>query len=197
MEAFFFTSFYPSSGIFAEVIFMKLVLAAAEAAAAVYLFSSSGSSRPLLTVMSTFFSYRSTGSWIWRICLASILYFPVYLFFGAIIGPSILPYYTDPSLGLTIPSFSIILPLELFRGFLYVCTLVPWIAVLNISRKKMAAVLASLLYIPGGLVPLLTTHSLPAQIIPYHLGEIFCDSVVYAILVTLVITLRQSRCSEK
>jgi hypothetical protein len=193
IEAFFFTSFFSSPGSFFSGLLKELVLACCEGAALVLLFSFSGKSGSLILIMKEFFASRNSGSWIWRIIIASVLYFPVYFLFGALISPFITPYYTDPTLGLVIPSFSMIILLELFRGFLYVCILLPWFASVDITQKKMMILVASLLYIPGGFVPLLTSHALPSPIIPYHLIEILCDFVVYGVIVTLILKVPESR----
>lgn len=192
IEAYFFTSSFSSPEAFAWGIGVKLVLACGEAGAAVLLFNPREGGLSLFSSMKEYFSRRSTGSWTGRMIAGSVLYLPVYLLFGALISPFVIPFYTDPTLGLTIPPFSLIFPLELLRGFLYMCVLVPWFAVLKIPRRSMMVVLALVLYIPGALVPLLTVSNLPTQIIPFHLVEILCDSVVYGILLTLLLSTPQS-----
>jgi hypothetical protein len=111
-------------------------------------------------------------------------YFPVYFFFGALISPFVVPYYTNPSSGLKIPSFTVLIPLELLRGFLYVISLLSLFATIRASRRTVFAIIASFLYVPGALVPLMVPHSLPAEILPFHLVEILADSIVYGAVIT-------------
>ncbi|ACL17745.1 hypothetical protein [Methanosphaerula palustris] len=192
IEAYFFTSSFSSPGVFAWGIGVKLVLACGEAGAAVLLFTPQESRLSLIPGLREYLSHRSTRSWAWRMIAGSVLYLPVYFLFGALISSFVIPFYTDPTLGLTIPSISLIIPLELIRGFLYMCVLMPWFAMLKIPRRSMMALLALILYIPGALIPLLTVSSLPPQIIPFHLVEILCDTIGYGILLTLALYTPQS-----
>ncbi len=93
----------------------------------------------------------------------------------------------DPSFGLVIPPFSVILPLEFFRGFLYTISLLPVIAVVK-ERRASFFLLASLLFIPGAFIPLVMDTSLPSQIIPIHLIEILADSLVYGFVLSRLLS---------
>ena len=101
-----------------------------------------------------------------------------------LISPFIMPYYSDPSLGLKIPSFAVMIPVELFRAFLYVITMLGIFSTVRVKRWTMAAIVGLILYVPGGLVPLMVQHTLPPQIAPFHMIEIFADSIVYGIVLT-------------
>jgi len=101
-----------------------------------------------------------------------------------LISPFIMPYYSDPSLGLKIPSFAVMIPVELFRAFLYVITMLGIFSTVRAKRWTMAAIVGLILYVPGGLVPLMVEHTLPPQIVPFHMIEIFADSIVYGIVLT-------------
>lgn len=127
-------------------------------------------------------AFRSQWSWTWRIAAASALYLPIYYFFGALVGPYVLEYYTQAGIGLVLPPISVIIPLELARGLLYVAALFPILVVLRESRLISFLAMATLLYIPGALLPLLTQTSVPAAIIPFHSLELLADSLVYGLV---------------
>jgi len=128
-----------------------------------------------------------------RVALGALSYLPVYFFFGMLVIPFVMPYYTDPSMGLVIPPFTTIIPLEVLRGLMYVAVLLPVTACLDADRLTTSVALAGLLFIPGALLPLLADQGLPAQIIPFHLVEILADSVVYGhILARLFVSKKRS-----
>jgi len=135
-----------------------------------------------------YLSRRKSSAWILRIATGSLAYFPIYFFFGMLITPFVLPYYNNSSFGLRIPSFAVLIPVELFRGFVYTLTVLPLLATLAGGRTTRFAALASMLYIPGGLIPLLGNATLPAPIIPFHGVEILADSIVYGLLLSRILS---------
>jgi len=123
--------------------------------------------------------------------LGSLIYSPIYFTFGALVSPFVIPYHTNFSLGLAIPSFNVILPLEIVRGFLYVLALLPLLAILKIRNRYPYFRVVTLLYVLGTLIPFLLS---PLEILPspvplriFHGLEILADSFVYgAAIVTLL-----------
>lgn len=154
----------------------------AEAILAVALFTPQTHDRSLFSEFSSYLKERPPASWSWRIPVGAVAYLPIYFFFGALIIPFVLPYYSNPALGLRIPPFTVIIPLEFFRGLLYVVSLLGIFAAVRASRRSITLVAASVLFVPGALVPLLQAMAegaLPQAIVPFHLVEILADSVVY------------------
>ncbi len=141
--------------------------------------------RTLRVEMKKFFGQRSGSSWFWRIVVASLLYIPIYLTFGALVSPFVVPYYTDPSLGLdlAIPGFDVILPLQFIRGLIYVLVLLPFIATLRIGRKHLFTVITLLLFIPGAFLPLITEQVWPVPLRIIHGIEILGDYIVFAAVI--------------
>lgn len=184
LEGYFFTSMFPSVFLFASRVFLSLLTTLVQAIMAGVLFLAEVPTRSLISEVSTYLDERKLASWAWRMVVASVAYFPVYFIFGALISPFVVPYYTNPSSGLKIPSFTVIIPLELLRGFLYVISLLSLFATIRASRRTVFAAIASVLYVPGALVPLMVPHSLPAEILPFHLVEILADSIVYGAVIT-------------
>lgn len=196
VEGYFFTTILSDPAVLGGSLLRSLLGTLVQAAMAGALFLPATHNGTLSSQLSSYFKQREFASWIWRIAVASAAYLPVYFFFGALISPYVIPYYSDPSLGLRIPSFTVILPLELFRGLLYAASLLSIFASVWVRRRTLLVMVASLLYIPGALVPLMLQYaianrlqiiSLPASILPFHLVEILADSIVYAAIATYLL----------
>lgn len=192
LEGYFFTSQISSVSVFVGGVLLFLLTTLVEGAMAGVLFLPHIHDMSLGSELSAYFKERAQASWSWRIVVGSVAYFPVYFFFGALISPFVVPYYSNPSLGLRIPPFTVIIPLEFIRGFLYVISLLAVFAAIRASRRTLFAVIASVLYVPGALVPLLANRSLPPEIVPYHLVEILADSVVYGAILTRLFARKSS-----
>jgi len=185
IEACFFTTRYSNLAVLAQSVTPALVSSLINATAAALLlgYGISGITASLKKYLST----RTSRSWILRIVVGSIAYYPIYFFFGMLIMPFVLPYYNNPSFGLRIPSFAVIIPVELFRSFVYTLVLLPLLATLVGGRSTKFIALAAMLYIPGGLIPLLGNPTLPAPIIPFHGVEILADSIAYGLVLSRVL----------
>jgi len=184
VEAVFFTTMFANLSVLTAGVVFALLLSFVEGGLAAVLFLPESHEGSLFAELSTYFGERTWSTWLWRILLASAAYFPIYFFFGMLISPFVIPYYSDPSLGLKIPSFAVMVPVELFRGFLYVIIMLSVFSTVRAKRRTMAAIVGLILYVPGGLVPLMSEHALPPQIVPFHMIEIFADSIVYGIVLT-------------
>jgi hypothetical protein len=197
IEGFFFTTLFEGSyyvplfgSKFASAVVSSLAVSLIVAASATLLIGQRGVVVGIMDSLSQHLSTRKAGPWVLRIVAGSIVYFPIYFFFGLLVTPFVLPYYNNPSFGLRIPSFSVMLPVELFRGLLFVLVLLPLLAAVAGGRTTRFVVLASMLYIPGGLVALLGSTSLPAQIVPFHAVEILADSIVYGLVLSRILQAR-------
>ena len=139
--------------------------------------------------MKRFLEQRRGFSWFKRIVAASILYIPICLIFGLIVSPLVTPYYTDPSLGLSlvIPPFTVILPLQFVRGLIYVLVLLPFIATLKVGRKYLFATVTFLLFIPGAFLPFLTYPEWPVQLRVFHGLEILGDYVIFGAVIVYLL----------
>ena len=185
IEGYFFTSVFPSFDTFLAGLGVTLILTCLEAGATALLIPSGEGS--LTEELSGYFAERDGRSWVIRIAAASLVYFPIYFFFGMLISPFIMPYYSDPSLGLIVPPITTIIPLEFFRGFLYVASLLPLVAALKPDSRTVFSVISGMLYVPGAFIPLIVETGLPAPIIPFHLVEILADSLVYGYAITRIL----------
>ena len=185
VEAYFFTNMFDKAAVLVQSVASALTssVVAATAAALLLGYGSAG----ITASLKEHFSTRTRSSWVLRIAVGSVAYFPIYFFFGALIGPFVLPYYNNPSFGLRIPPFTVIIPVELFRGFVYTLVLLPLLATVVGGRATKFIALAAMLYIPGGLIALLGNPLLPAAIIPFHALEILADSIVYGFVLSRIL----------
>lgn len=179
VEGYFFTTYLPTMSLFFAASFIGLMVTFIEALLVGFLFVPKKVVMSFTKEVRAYLRQRSWHSWIPRILAGSAVYFPIYFVFGALISPFVMPYYLEPSMGLRIPTFAVMIPLEFVRGFLYVIALLPMIAVLTVQRKYVFAGTASLLYVAGAFVPFLSGPGLPVQLRIFHGLEILADCLVY------------------
>jgi hypothetical protein len=186
VEGYFFTTKFDNATVLIQSVSSALVSSAISATAGALLL---GYGATRITVsLKEHFATRRRDSWILRILVGSIVYFTIYFFFGLLISPFVVPYYSDPSFGLRIPSFTVLIPVELFRGFVYTLVLLPLLATVVGGRTTKFIALAGMLYIPGALIPLLGNASVPAPIIPFHASEILADSIIYGFVLSRILS---------
>jgi hypothetical protein len=186
LEAYFFTTMYGTAAVLVQSVASALVSSVITATAAALLFGYGISG--ITTLLKEHLSTRTSSSWILRIAVGSVAYFPIYFFFGLLISPFVLPFYSNPSFGLRIPSFAVMISVEFFRGFVYTLVLLPLLATAAGGRTTKFIALAAMLYIPGGLIALLGNPRLPPPIIPFHALEILADSIVYGFILSRILS---------
>jgi hypothetical protein len=186
IEGLFFTSVFASGTLFLAAVIAALVHSGAESVVAGALFFPPMVDTTVRSELCAWFREWSLLPAAARIVSASVLYLPIYFFFGMLVSPFVLPYYLDPTagLGLRIPPLPVMLPLELFRGFLYVGALLPLVAAMRANRWEVFVVTAALLYVAGAVSSILVSGSLPDPIRLPHALEILADSVAYAAVLT-------------
>lgn len=177
LEGYFFTNVFDSAYAFIAGSAFMVVFTGLQAVYAS--FTLPEGDKGLKDSLDSYLATRGGSGWVIRVLAGTLSYFPVYFFFGMLVSPFVMPYYRDPSFGLVVPPFTVIVPLEVFRGLMYVACLLPIAAALGSDRRTTAIALIGMLFIPGALLPLLADQGLPAPIIPFHLVEIFADSAVY------------------
>ena len=175
LEGAFFTTLLATPTLFLAAVLLGLLVTFIEALLVGLLFARRISGKSYAKEVRKYLGQRSPESWILRVAAASILYFPIYFAFGALISPIVIPYYSNSSLGLRIPDFAVMVPLEFARGFLYVFALLPVLAVLRIDRRYVYVAIVSLLYVAGAFAPFLTSSTLPITLRLTHGLEILGD----------------------
>lgn len=181
VEAVFFTTAIPTATIFMAALVFGLITTLPEAILAGMLFSPENGDRSFRADLREYFGKRTVSSWLGRIALGSLVYFPIYYTFGSIIAPWILSFYDNPSqaFGLTIPPIGVMIPLQFLRGFLYIVALIPIVASLKVSHRTMLLSVAGLIFIAGAFVPYIAYSELPSFLRVVHGLEILADSIVY------------------
>ncbi len=189
LEAYFFTKQFNSIESFMMAILISLFNTLLQSISAILLLQPNGRN-DITTALKSYESSRTRSSWMKRIIAASVLFFPIYFTFGAMVSPFVVPYYSQPSSGLIIPSFKVMIPLELLRGVIYTAVLLIVLACIKSERRLDLFVSSALLYIPGAFIPLISVASISfmSPVAPYHMVEIFADSVVYGYAASHLIT---------
>ncbi len=178
IEGYFFTDVGSTASEMATSIAYAVLFAILTALATAIVYFQPHPSFDLLENLKTRLSLGSKAGWVLRILLTGPIYLAVYFLFGMLVSPFVTPYYNDPSLGLKIPSFSVIVPLEIIRGLIYGAVLLPLMASFRYEKLYSYITVSMMLFVVGGLVPLIGAP-LPAPIIPYHIVEILGDSLVF------------------
>ena len=121
---------------------------------------------------------RTPVQWFLRIALAMFLYILLYFVVGAVAYQFTGPYYNDLSNGLelTIPGLDLILQVQVLRSFLYVLSLSSVIAGFAGSKKRLAFLAGTVLFMLGGFTPLLAQQEWPAALRFYHTVEILLQN---------------------
>ncbi len=184
LEGYFFTTVFASVWQLFSALPIVALFALLQAGATGFILETQAPGEGIIDAFRRHLGARTRGSWAWRVAVASAAYLPIYFFFGALVGPFVIEYYNQAGLGLVIPPFTVIIPLELVRGLLYVVALLPILVALRVDRWTPFIALAALLYIPGSVLPLLTRATVPAAILPFHSLELLADSVVYGFVLS-------------
>jgi len=138
----------------------------------------------LMKEVKGYFAKRKEGEWLWRFVLASVLFFPIYFFFGFVFSPITGPYYNNPELGLSlvIPSFEIMLPVEFARGLIYALTVVPLLAVIRMPKWRLGLWMGLILAVVGAAVPQLVNVAWPLPLRLGHGVEMVLDSFAQGLM---------------
>jgi len=124
-----------------------------------------------------YFAQRKWKDWLWRYALATVLFFPIYFIFGFIFSPITGPYYNRPELGLglVIPSFEVMIPVELGRGLVYALTMIPLLAVLKMPKWRLGFWMSLILAIVAAVEPQVVNVGWPLPLRLGHGVEMVCD----------------------
>lgn len=183
IEGYFFTDVFSNLGNLVLTTLYAGLFTALSSIAIVLVYFFPRPRKSLSENLRTMFSRDSATAWIIRILAAGPLFLAVYFAFGMMVSPFVYQYYSDPSLGLKIPPFSLMIPVEIVRGIIYGLVLLPLLASVRFGRLNSFICASMMLFVPGALLPLLKSP-LPAPIIPFHLVELLADSLVFGLIIT-------------
>ena len=140
--------------------------------------------RPLLT----------RRGWALRLAACAAIYVAAFFIVGGIMYQAFMaPFYNDPSLGLVVPdAMELVLPLQFIRGLLFTIAMLPLALGLRVKRSTLALILAAVLFVIGGLAPLLIPNPhMPAQLRFYHSIEILLQNGSLGIAIALLLAPRR------
>lgn len=123
------------------------------------------------------FSQNGLG-FFWRLLVCAAVYVVCYYVFGTLNYALVTrPYYETHAGGLTVPPALTVLVIELIRAPLIVLSVVPFLLFHRTNRTRMAVNTGLILFIIGGIVPLLfQAGSLPAILLLASGVEIFLQN---------------------
>jgi hypothetical protein len=177
LEASIFSTFAAASR-FMLVVF--LVASICGGAAAALLFAPEAPGVSFAADLRAFGDQHAIWGWIWR-SLAALAAFPaIYLFFGSLIAPFVIDYYRQQSLGLVLPGWAQMVPMQFLRSLLFLLACLPVLIAWQKSRRSLLLSLGWALFVLVGLLNLLQAIWLPATLRLVHTLEILADSFVYA-----------------
>jgi len=146
------------------------------AAAAIWLYRP----EPTAPAIASAFAARPVSSWWWRVVIAWLAFPAIYLFFGMLAAPLVVPVYQTQDFGLTLPGMGTIIPVALCRSAIYLVVTIPLIVSWSRSRRSLIWSLSIAFFAMMGLIGLVTATFFPPVLRMTHSIEILGDSVVYA-----------------
>ena len=156
-------------------------------AAAAWLFPPGHKGDISFSSVENFFARHTPISWTWRF-LAAWLTFPlVYLSFGRLIAPLVMPFYEQGLFDLTLPTWGEILPVLFLRSLLFLIACLPVLILLPSSPRHMFWMLGLTLFLLVGGLSMLQAYWLPTELRLIHSLEILADELVYAGILVLLI----------
>jgi hypothetical protein len=180
IEAAIFTTFGGTT----TMLLFYILPCAFSAAAAVTLFRPGPSESSLETAISG----RPVSKWWWRVVIAWLAFPAIYIFFGMLAAPFVVPVYQAQDFGLTLPEMGTIIPVALGRSALYLAVIIPLLVSWSRSRRSLFWTLSIAFFAMMGLIGLLTATFFPPVLRITHSIEILGDAVIYAwLLVSLFV----------
>jgi hypothetical protein len=128
----------------------------------------------------SFFSAHAPVSWAARCVLAILAFAVIYFTFGAIVAPFVVPFYRAGVLNLTLPPFSVILPVLFVRSALFLLACLPFLIFWTRSRGALILALGLAFWFLTGLFGMLQVFFWPPVMRIAHGLEIGADSFAYA-----------------
>ncbi len=148
-----------------------------------WLFPPVGQKESLANSIQAFFSRYPFSGMAWRMVLGSILFMPIYYFFGLLVIPFTRAYYDQNLYGLEIPSLDKLLFILFIRSVLFFIAVLPILAAWRGSRWNLAWQLGLALFYLVGFQSLSIANWMPWALRLPHMIEILLDEFVYAGLI--------------
>ncbi len=148
------------------------------AAAAVWLFRPERAGASLGSVITK----QPVSRWWWRAVVVWLAFPVIYVFFGMLAAPFVVPVYEAQDFGLKLPGWGTMLPVALCRSALYLAVTIPLLFTWSRSRRSLFWTLSVVFFGMMGLIGLLSATFFPPVLRITHSIEILGDALVYASL---------------
>ena len=130
---------------------------------------------------------RPLNDWVWRLLTVAAVYVALYFVIGGINYSLVTrPYYESRAASLTVPSALTLFLYEPIRGLLIALSVLPLTLALRLRTRTVAAIAGLMLFVVGGLVPLLPQTSLPVYLRVASLWEIFGQNFLTGVVCALL-----------
>ena len=140
---------------------------------------------------------QPASNWLWRVAVAWLAFPVIYIFFGMLAAPLVVPVYQTMDFGLTLPGFGTMIPVALVRSALYLAVTIPILVTWSRSRRSLLWSLAVAFFAMMGLIGLLSATFFTPVLRVTHTVEILGDAIVYAwLLVALFVPKARHEMSE-
>jgi hypothetical protein len=181
LEGIFFTDQFTDLTIILGALVFGIILSTIYAASAVILFKPECVDTSLGQRFRDYFSRRNASDWVWRLIAVALSWIIIYYVFGRMVAPWVMPYYNDPTSGFSLvyPSLIELLSLQSVRGFIYVGSLMPLMVAVKVDFHRAFLVIASLMFIGGGLAIFLIVETFPLVLRMFHSIDLAADSIVF------------------
>jgi hypothetical protein len=192
METKIFLTVFAHGGAFAAImqVFLPTLLCAF---ALSFLFPQAQPATPATQTIRSFFSVHSPLAWAARFLLAILAFAVIYFIFGSIIAPFVVPFYRAGVLNLTLPPFSVILPVLFARSALFLLACLPFLVFWTRSRAALILALGLAFWFVTGLFGMLLVFFWPPLMRIAHGLELGADAFVYAAVLVLLLLPRPRR----
>jgi hypothetical protein len=134
---------------------------------------------------------QPVSRWWWRVVIAWLAFPAIYVFFGMLAAPFVVPVYQGQDFGLTLPGWGIMLPVALGRSALYLAVTIPILVTWSRSRRSLVLSLGIAFFAMMGLIGLVTAAFFPPILRVTHSIEILGDAMVYAWLLLALFVPKQ------
>ena len=139
----------------------------------------------------SFLASHAPSSWATRLPLAVLAYAIAYFLFGMAVAPLVLPYYRAGILSLTLPPFSVIIPVLFVRSTMFLLACLPLLALWTRSRFSLILSLGFAHWCLTGLLGMILVFFWPAAMRIGHGLEIGADSFAYVTALVLLLLPRR------
>lgn len=118
--------------------------------------------------------HRPLLGWSWRVMVVAAIYLVLYLVLGGLNYTFVThPYYESHAGSLVVPDAATIFAYEPARGVVIALSVLPLAMGIRLQTRSAALIVGTMLFVIGGLVPLLPQASLPLFLRVSSLWEIF------------------------